>query len=141
MQKKSLIIQCALMVLFTLALLWTVPATADHHMKAGDAVKNVYVCGCGPAAKCDKIADQPGNAPCGKPMIEKQVVREDADKVYVCACGDGCKCAPDQADPTKCSCGKELRAYPKAGKTGCAHGMGAGGCDSPCCAKQPEKAK
>jgi len=141
MLKKSLSVQCALMVLFTLFLLWTVPATADHHMKAGDAVKNVYVCGCGAAAKCDKIADQPGNAPCGKPMIETQVLKEDADKVYVCACGDNCKCALNQADPTKCACGKELRAYPKAGKMGCAHGMGAGGCDAPCCAKQPAAAK
>ena len=43
--KKSLLIQCALMVLFTLVLLWTVPATADHHLKAADAVKADAVTG------------------------------------------------------------------------------------------------
>ena len=146
MLKKSLLIQCALMVLFTLLLLWTVPATADHHLPAADAVKadaikNVYICGCGPACGCNTVAAQPGNCPCGKPLIEKQVLKEDADKVYVCACPEGCKCGLDQADPTKCACGKELRAYPKAGKHGCAHGMGAGACDAPCCAKQPAAAK
>lgn len=139
--KKPLLIQCALMVLLTLVLLWTVPATADHHMAAGDAVKNVYVCGCGPAAKCDTVSEQPGKAPCGKPLIEKQVLKEDADKIYVCACGPECKCGLNQADPAKCACGKELRAYPKAVKPGCAHGMGAGGCDKPCCAKMPADAK
>lgn len=137
--KKSLLIQCALMVLFTFVLLWTVPATAD------DAARNVYVCGCGPAANCDKIADQPGNAPCGKPLIEKQVLKEDADKLYICACPEGCKCGLNQADPTKCACGKELRAYPKDRKFGCAHGMQpGGGCDKPCatpCPKQPTEAK
>ena len=54
--KKSLLIQCALMVLFTLVLLWTVPATA------ADAAKHVYVCGC-----CEMVSDQPGKAPCGMP--------------------------------------------------------------------------
>jgi len=137
MPKKSLLIQCVLMVLFTLVLLWNVPATAD------DAAKNVYVCGCGPATNCDKIADQPVTAPCGKPLIEKQVLKEDADKVYVCACPEGCKCGLNQVDPTKCACGKELRAYPKkAGKPGCAHGMQpGGGCEKPCatpCPKPPE---
>jgi hypothetical protein len=141
MLKKSLAIQCALMVLFTLILLWTVPATADHHMQAANAVKNVYICGCGPACGCNMMAEQPGNCPCGKPMIEKQVLKEEADKVYVCACADNCKCGLNQADPAKCACGKELRAYPKAGKAGCAHGMGAGGCASPCCARQPAAAK
>jgi len=138
--KKSLLIQCALMVLFTLVLLWTVPATADHHMKAGDAVKNVYICGCGPACGCNMTAEKPGACPCGKPMIEKQVLKEDADKVYVCACGDGCKCAPDQADPTKCSCGKELRAYPKGDKSSCVHKMDAADCGKPCggCAKKAD---
>jgi hypothetical protein len=156
MLKKSLVTQCALMALFTLVLLWTVPATADHHIKAADAVKSVYICGCGPACGCNMMAEKPGTCPCGKPMIEKQVLKEDADKVYVCACGDGCKCAPDQADPTKCACGKELRAYPKVGKAGCANAMQGGcahamqggcahamqgGCDSPCCARQPASAK
>lgn len=130
MLKKSLMAQCALMVLFTLVLLWTVPATAD------DAAKNVYICGCGTAAKCNAVSDQPGNAPCGKPLIEKQVLKEDADNLYVCACADDCRCGLNQADPAKCACGKELRAYPKAGKVGCAHGiqMGGkgGGCDKPC---------
>jgi len=129
MPKKSLLIQCALMVLFTLVLLWTVPATAT------DAAKHVYVCGC-----CDLVTDQPGKTPCGMPLIEKQVLKEDADKIYVCNCAEGCKCGLNQADPTKCACGKELRAYPKTGKADCAHGMPAG-CDKPCCAKQPAAAK
>jgi len=143
MRKQSLLIQCALMVLVTLVLLWTVPATATQHESAAASVKNVYVCGCGTAAKCDKIADQPGNAPCGKPLIEKQVLKEDADHVYVCACADDCKCALNQADPSKCACGKELRAYPKGdAKMGCAHGMDAGGCDKPCanCPNRPAAA-
>ena len=138
MLKKSLAIQCALMVLFTLFLLWTVPATATDTVKA-DAVKNVYICGCGPACGCNMMAEKPGSCPCGKPLIEKQVLKEDADKVYVCACPDNCKCGPNPADPTKCACGKELRAYPKAAKPDCAHGMPAG-CDKPCCAKQPAAA-
>ena len=140
--KKSLLIQCALMVLFTLVLLWTVPATAAHHVKAADAAKSVYVCGCGPACGCNMVADQPGKCGCGKPLIEKQVLREDADKVYVCACPDGCKCGLNQADPTKCGCGKELRAYPKAaaGKDGaCPQAATPAGCDKPCdgCPNKP----
>jgi len=134
MLKKSLLTQCVLMVLLTLVLLWTVPATAT------DAVKNVYICGCGPACGCNMMAEKPGACPCGKPMIETQVLKEDADKVYVCACGDRCKCALNQAEPTKCSCGKELRAYPKAGNPGCAHAMPSG-CDKPCGNKQPTEAK
>jgi hypothetical protein len=122
-----------ILALFALSLFWIMPATAAHHEQAAAAVKNVYVCGCGPTAQCDRISDQPGNAPCGKPLIEKQVLKEDADKVYVCACPDGCKCGLNQADPTKCACGKELRAYPKASKFDCAHGMKpGGGCDKPC---------
>lgn len=152
MPKKSLLIQCALLVLLTLVLLWTVPVTADQHQPAA-AVKNVYVCGCGPAANCNAIADQPGKAPCGKPLIEKQVLREDADKIYVCACADDCKCSLNLNEPSKCACGKELRAYPKTGEMGCAHGMPKGGgcdkhCDScpnkadcSCCAKMPAAAK
>ena len=132
----------ALLVVLSLALLWTVPATADHHMKAADDLKNVYICGCGPACGCDMMMDKPGKCACGKDLIVKQVLKEDADKVYVCACPDNCKCTPNQADPTKCACGKELRAYPKGAKAaGCAHGMQAGKCDAPCCAKQPAAAK
>lgn len=136
MSKSSLAIQCALMVLLSLVLLWTVPAAADHHMKAAEAPKTVYICGCGPAANCNAVSEQPGKAPCGMPLIEKQVLKEDAENYYVCACPEGCKCGLNAADPTKCACGKELRAYPKAGKAGCAHGMPMG-CDKPCCAKQP----
>ncbi|TLM66799.1 MAG: hypothetical protein FDZ69_05545 [Deltaproteobacteria bacterium] len=145
MQKQSLLIQCALVILATLMLLWTVPASAAHHEQA-PAAKNVYICGCGPEAKCDAVAGQPGKAPCGKPLIEKQVLKEDADKVYVCACPDGCKCGLNQADPTKCACGKELRAYPKAAQPNCAKGgcdkcapAAAAGCDKPCCAKPAAK--
>lgn len=147
MAKKSLLIQCALMVLFTLVLLSTVPATAAHHEAAG--AKMVYVCGCGPEAKCDAVSAQPGNAPCGKPLVEKQVLKEDADKVYICACPDGCKCGINEADPTKCACGKELRAYPKAAKPDCDKAgcdkpcvpSAQAGCDKPCCAKAPAAAK
>jgi len=132
MPKKSLLIQCALLVLLTLVLLWSVPVTADQHQPAA-AVKNIYVCGCGPAANCNAIANQPGKAPCGKPLIEKQVLREDADKIYVCACADDCKCSLNVNEPSKCACGKELRAYPKTGEMGCAHGMPmGGGCDKHC---------
>jgi len=134
MLKKSLLIQCALVVMAALVLLWTVPATADHHQAAAEAVKNVYICGCGSAANCDALAEQPGKAPCGKPLIEKQVLKEDADNFYVCACPEGCKCGLSESDPGKCSCGKELRAYPKDRKVACAHGMPAG-CDQPCCEK------
>ena len=136
--KKAILYQCALMILLTMVLLWTVPATAAHHEKAADAVKNVYVCGCGTAAKCDKVSAQPGNAPCGKPLIEKQVLKEDADNVYVCACPEGCQCGLSDSDPTKCACGKELRAYPKGAQMGCAHGMQpGGGCDKPCTQAMP----
>jgi hypothetical protein len=128
------------MVLVSLVLLWTVPATADHHQAAAAAVKNVYICGCGPACGCDMVAEKAGSCPCGKPLIEKQVLKEEADKVYVCACPEGCKCSLSASDPTKCSCGKELRAYPKTGKVACAHRM-QGGCDKPCCAKHPAEAK
>jgi hypothetical protein len=144
MPKPSLSIQCALVLLVTLMLLWIVPASADHHMKAAEAVKNVYICGCGPACGCAMVSDQPGSCPCGKPLIEKQVLREDADQLYVCACADDCRCAPNPADPAKCACGKELRAYPKQAKVACAHGMPVAadqpgcdrsGCAKPCCAK------
>jgi hypothetical protein len=133
----------ALLVLLSLVLLWIVPAVADHHMKADASIKNVYICGCGPACGCNMMAEQPGKCACGKELIEKKVLKEDADKVYVCACADGCNCAMDPNDPTKCGCGKELRAYPKKPMGGCAHGMapGGGGCDKPCCAKQPEEKK
>ena len=149
MPKQSLSIQCALVVLASLLLLWTVPAAADHHLAhlaAAETVKHVYTCGCGTACGCDTIADQPGNCPCGKPLIEKQVLREDADKVYVCACPDDCKCSLNQADPAKCACGRELRAYPKQARAGCAHGMPVAAdrpacakpcCEKPCCAKAP----
>jgi len=124
----------ALLVLLSLVLLWTVPASADNHMKTADVPKTVYVCGC-----CNTVADQPGEAPCGMTLVEKQVLKEDADKIYVCACGPDCKCGLNAADPTKCACNKELRAYPKKPMGGCAHGMapGGGGCDKPCCAKPP----
>ena len=146
MAKPSLSIQCALILLCSLVLLWIVPATADQHGKAAEAAKSVYICGCGPACGCDMVSAQPGNCPCGKPLIEKQVLREDADKVYVCACPDNCKCALNQADPAKCACGKELRAYPKQARAGCVHGMPAGDgkpcavkppCDKPCDVKPP----
>jgi hypothetical protein len=114
-----------LLVLLSLSLLWTVPVSAE---KAG---KHVYICGCGTAVGCDKMAAEPGKAPCGKDLLEKPVLKEDADKVYVCACPEGCKCGLNQADPTKCACGKELRAYPKTGKMDCPHGMKSG-CDKPC---------
>jgi len=129
----------ALVMLLSLVLLWTVPATADHHMQADDAVKKVYTCGCGPMAGCDRISEQPGTAPCGKPLIEKEVLKEDADKVYVCACADDCKCKLSATDSDKCACGKELRAYPKNPAMGCAHGMQPeGGCDKcASCAKKP----
>jgi hypothetical protein len=140
MPKQSLLIQCALVVLFSLVLLWTVPASADQQVNAAAEVKTVYICGCGPACGCNMMVEKPGNCPCGKPMIEKQVLKEDADKVYVCACEGDCKCGLNQADPTKCACGKELRAYPKANRPGCAHGMPAG-CDKPCCSKAPAAAK
>jgi hypothetical protein len=136
--KRSLLTQSVLMALFTLALLWTLPATADNHGQAADGAKKVYTCGCGTAAGCDRISDQPGTTPCGKPLLEKEVLKEDADKVYVCACADGCNCKLDAADPTKCACGKELRAYPKDPAMGCAHGMPAGGgCDK--CESCPKK--
>ena len=124
----------ALFVLLALVLLWIVPAVAE---KAEDTIRNVYICGCGPACGCDMMAEKPGKCACGKDLLERQVLKEDADKVYVCACGDHCKCALDKNDPSKCGCGKELRAYPKKKpEYGCAHGMQpGGGCDKPCCAK------
>ena len=140
MTKPTLSIQCALVTLVALALLWTVPVTAAQQQAATDAVKQVYVCGCGPATACNAIAAQPGKAPCGKPLIEKQVLREDADNVYVCACPEGCKCGVSVSDPGKCACGKELRAYPKQARPGCAHGMGCAGCNKPCGAKPPAPA-
>lgn len=144
MKKSPLIIQCALVVLATLLLLWTVPASADHHMKPAEAAKTVYVCGCGPACACQTIADQPGKCRCGKELVERQVVKEEADKVYVCACPDGCKCGAGQGEPVKCACGKEPMVFPKAGKmAGCAHQMGDKAAAEPCacCAKKPADAK
>ncbi|GEM_PF-1422960 len=133
----------ALLVVLALVLLWIVPAMAEQQ-KADEAIKKVYICGCGPACGCDMMAEKAGNCACGKDLIEKQVLKEDADKVYVCACPDGCKCKADPANPGKCACGKDLRAYPKKKpEYGCAHGMqpGGGGCDKPCCVKQPEEKK
>jgi len=139
MAKQSLSIRYLPVFLISLMLLWTVSAVADHHEPSAAAVKNVYVCGCGPASGCDRIADQPGSCPCGKPLIEKQVLGEEADRVYVCACADDCKCAPNPTDPAKCACGKELRAYPKQVKVACAQGLPAAadrpGCAQPCCEK------
>ena len=140
MLKSTLSIQAALVMLLSLTLLWTVPVTADQQQGPADTAKQVYVCGCGPAANCDAIASQPGTAPCGKPLIAKPVLKEDADHVYVCACPEGCKCGLSESDPGKCSCGKELRAYPKQAGAGCAHGMGCAGCPKPCGAKPPAAA-
>lgn len=128
--KKTWMIRCVLLSLLTLIGLWALPALAGHHMQADDAAKKVYVCGCGPKAGCDMLAGQPGTAPCGKPLLEKPVLKEDADKIYVCACSDDCTCQLDAADPARCACGKALRAYPKDSVMGCAHGMQPGhGCD------------
>jgi hypothetical protein len=137
MPKKNLLIQCVLMMFVTMALLSTVPAAATHHQAAADAAKHVYICGCGPAAKCSMAADQPGNAPCGKPLLERQVLREDADAIYVCACADDCKCSLDPADPTRCACGKELRAYPKSADQRKPHAMPAD--HAKLCAHCPQK--
>jgi hypothetical protein len=137
MPRQPLLIQCALVILFSLLLLWTVPATAAQDQPQADAAKTVYICGCGPACACDMVSDQPGACPCGKPLLERQVLKEDADKIYVCACADDCKCALHQADPTKCACGKELRAYPKVRKHACAHGMASA---TPPCANCPQQA-
>lgn len=122
MRKQSLLIQCALVILASLLLLWTVPATADHHQPKADAVKHVYLCGCGPAGGCERVASEPATAPCGKPLVEKKVLKEDAEFLYVCACPAGCDCGLSETDPTKCSCGQDLRAYPQVGKPGCVHG-------------------
>ena len=131
----------ALLVVLSLVLLWIVPAMAEQQ-KADASIKNVYICGCGPACGCNVMSEQPGKCACGKDLLEKKVLKEDADKVYVCACADGCNCAIDQNDPTKCACGKELRAYPKHQQHGCAHGMQpGGGCDKPCCVKKPAETK
>jgi hypothetical protein len=144
MQKQSGIWGAgALLILVSLVLLWIVPAVAEQNQPAAESIKNVYICGCGPACGCNMMAETPGKCACGKDLIEKQVLKEDADKVYVCACADGCKCKADPANPGKCACGKELRAYPKKPSYGCAHGMqpGGGGCDKPCCAKPQAETK
>jgi hypothetical protein len=122
MPKQSLLIQCALVILVSLLLLWTVPATADQPQAAADTVKKVYICGCGPAGGCERVASEPATAPCGKPLVEKQVLKEDADYLYVCGCPQGCSCGLSESEPTRCSCGQELRAYPQVGKPGCVHG-------------------
>jgi hypothetical protein len=140
MTKPSLPIHCALVMLCALALLWTVPVTAAQQQNGADAAKQVYVCGCGPAADCNAIADQPGKAPCGKPLLEKPVLKEDADYVYVCPCPAGCQCGLSASDPTQCSCGKTLRAYPKQARSGCMHGSGCAGCNKPCGARPPAAA-
>ncbi len=111
MLKPSLLLHTLMVACCSLVLLWTVPATADQPQ--ADGVKHIYVCGCGPTCDCATTSSQPGNCRCGKPLVEKQVLKEDADKVYVCACPEDCKCGVNPADPTKCACGKELRAYPK----------------------------
>jgi hypothetical protein len=140
MLKPSLLIQSALVVLCSFALLWTVPATADQPQ--AESVKYVYICGCGTDVGCNMVFAQPGNAPCGKPFIEKQVLREDADKVYVCACPGDCKCGLNQSDPAKCACGKELRAYPQPTgmRADCPHAMQPEAKQPPCagCAKKPD---
>jgi hypothetical protein len=137
MMKPSLSIQCALVMLCALALLWNVPDTAAQQQGATDAVKHVYVCGCGPTADCNAIAAQPGKAPCGKPLVDKPVLKEDADHVYVCPCPEGCECGLSATEPGKCSCGKELRAYPKQARVGCMHNSGCAGCTKPCAARPP----
>lgn len=131
MLKKSLLIQCALMTLFAMLVLATVPATAAHH-EAAEGAKNIYICGCGPQANCSMAADQPGSAPCGKPLLEKQVLKEDETSVYVCACPEGCQCGLSESDPAKCACGKELRAYPKDADKRRPHAMMPAGCGKVC---------
>lgn len=137
MTRTNLLTTTTLLFLLSLSLLWIMPATADN------TEKNIYVCGCGTAANCDKVATEPGKAPCGKALIEKQVLREDADKIYVCSCPAGCKCGLNQADSAKCACGKDLRAYPKTGGKGMVGGCdkpcvkAAAGCDKPCAAPVP----
>jgi hypothetical protein len=123
MLKPSLLLQSALIALCSFALLWTAPATADQPQ--ADPAKFVYICGCGTEVGCNVIFAEPGQAPCGRPLIERQVLKEDAAQLYVCACPESCKCGLNPDDPSKCACGKALRVYPKPGTqvTGSAHHM------------------
>ncbi|PLX98823.1 MAG: hypothetical protein C0623_11255 [Desulfuromonas sp.] len=85
-----------------------------------ESCAKVYTCACGDGCSCDTVSAKPGKCSCGKDMMERNVLKDDADNIYVCGCGAGCNCTAASADGTKCSCGKELKAYPKANKAGCA---------------------
>jgi hypothetical protein len=94
-----------------------------------------YVCNCGPECQCGSNAAKPGNCACGKPMVLKKVLAEDAANYYVCGCPD-CKCdALNPKNPKQCSCAKELKAFPKKGAYTCA----CPGCDCDMQANNPGK--
>jgi hypothetical protein len=94
-----------------------------------------YVCNCGPECQCGSNAAKPGNCACGKPMVMKKVLAEEAANYFVCGCKD-CTCnAKNPNDTNQCSCGKPLKAFPKKGAYTCA----CPGCDCDMQANQPAK--
>jgi len=122
---------CAALVLFTVGCATTGGPGAGK--KAPDGYR--YVCNCGPDCKCGSNAAKPGNCACGKPMIMKKVLAEDAANYYVCGCPD-CQCdAKNPKDPAQCSCGKALKPFPKKGAYACA----CSGCDCDMQANVPAK--
>ena len=124
-------------VLFAAAALFATGCATTGETAAGKKAPAGYryVCNCGPDCKCGSNAAKPGNCSCGKPMIMKQVLAEDATNYYVCGCAD-CTCnAKNPKDPSQCSCGKALKAFPKKGAYSCA----CPGCDCDMQANVPAK--
>jgi len=73
-----------------------------------------YICGCAMATGCQLSYDHPGTCPCGKPLFEKKIIREDEKYYYISRCTEpNSKCTQSPGDENKCTCGKELFALEK----------------------------
>ncbi len=116
MKRNTIFALMAVLLLSAALATVTIAAPAD----GASVGKTVYTCACGDACPCNTVAAEPGKCSCGKELMERTVLKVDAENIYVCNCGAKCKCTGVSADGAKCSCGKELRAFPKADKVGCA---------------------
>lgn len=93
-----------------------------------------YVCACGPECLCATNCDKPGNCACGKPLMQKKILRVFPDSFGVCPDPNCALNTPSRLLPnTQCECGKPYQKFPKRGAYGCA----CQGCDCNCTANNP----